>query len=95
MKKQIVNISPLQTAKFMAALWFCMSLPLLLFMFFAFLAMPGESKAAFGGMMIFMPILYAVMGFISTLIGAWIFNIIAAKIGGIEYTTKDIEGSVI
>jgi len=92
MKKQILNISPLQTAKIMAILWFVLSLPILLFMGLSMFAIPGEKGGAaiFGGMMLFIPIFYAIFGFISTLIGAWVYNLLAKRFGGIEYTTQDI-----
>ncbi|MEQ1536028.1 MAG: hypothetical protein ABL923_09135 [Burkholderiaceae bacterium] len=90
MKKQILNIAPLQTAKIMAALWFVISLPFLLIMGLAMFTMPGEARAAFGGMMIFMPVFYAISGFIFTLIGAWVYNLLAKRMGGIEYTTQDV-----
>jgi hypothetical protein len=55
------------------------------------LTMPGEAKAAFGGMMLFIPIFYAISGFLFTLIGAWVYNMLAKRMGGIEYTTQDVE----
>jgi hypothetical protein len=30
------------------------------------------------------PILYGAMGFVSTLVGAWLYNILAGAVGGIE-----------
>ena len=93
MKKQILTISPLQTAKVVAALWFVISLPFLLFMGVAMLSMPDGTRGAFGGMMIFMPVFYAISGFLFTLIGAWVYNMLAKRIGGIEYTTTDVADS--
>ena len=90
MKKQILNIAPLQTAKIMAALWFVISLPFLLFMGVAMLTMPSGARGAFGGMMIFIPLMYAVSGFLFTLIGAWVYNMLAKRIGGIEYTSIEV-----
>ena len=95
MKKQILNISPLQSSKIMAALWFVISLPFLLFMGVMMLTMPGEARAAFGGMMLFVPVFYAISGFLFTLIGAWVYNILAKRIGGIEYTSVDVADTAI
>jgi hypothetical protein len=95
MKKQIINISPLQTAKIMAALWFIISLPFLLLMGVMMFTMPGEARAAFGGMMLFMPVFYAISGFLFTLIGAWGYNMLAKRIGGIEYTSVEVAETAI
>jgi len=37
-----------------------------------------------------MPILYAFFGIVFTLIGAWIYNPIAAHIGGFGFTTAEV-----
>jgi hypothetical protein len=36
------------------------------------------------GAIVVCPILYGVMGFISALIGAWLYNLVASKVGGVE-----------
>ncbi len=41
--------------------------------------------AAFGvGSVILFPILYGVFGFVATLIGAWLYNVLAGIVGGIQ-----------
>jgi hypothetical protein len=95
MKKQILTISPLQTAKIMAILWFVISLPFLLFMGVAMLSMPDGTRGAFGGMMIFMPFMYAISGFLFTLIGAWVYNMLTKRMGGIEYTAIEVADTAI
>jgi hypothetical protein len=42
------------------------------------------------GAIVFFPILYGCMGFITTLIGAWLYNVVAGLVGGIE---MDLEQS--
>lgn len=91
MKKQILSISPLQTAKVMAVLYFVISLPFLVIMLVSFAFMP-EPKASVG-MMFILPFLYAIFGFIFTVIGAWIYNHVAKWVGGIEFTVSEIETS--
>lgn len=84
MKIQLVKISAVQTAKVMAALYFVLSFPMILLM--AIPAMMSE-QAYSVGFLIAMPILYTLIGFIFTLVGAWIYNLVAARIGGFEYST--------
>ncbi len=51
-------------------------------------AVPGMG-AAIGGMalaaIIIMPIMYAIFGFIAGAIGAWLYNLVAERIGGIQF----------
>ncbi|MES2316670.1 MAG: hypothetical protein V4631_04180 [Pseudomonadota bacterium] len=88
MKKQITSVSMLQSAKVMAALYFVLSLPFLVIMGLGtmFSASPGLGIA----MMLIFPILYAVFGFLFTLLGAWIYNMVASKMGGFEFTTTEV-----
>lgn len=92
MRKQIKSISPLQTAKVMAVLYFVISLPLILFMFISMSMLPGP-RLPMSGMMLLMPVMYLVFGYIFTLVGAWVYNLVAGWIGGIEFTTVEIENS--
>lgn len=87
MRKQITNISPLQTAKVLAVLYFAIALPLLLLM----LVMPGPKPPYVSGFMLTMPFFYGLFGFLFTLFGAWVYNFVAKHLGGIEFTTKDVE----
>ncbi len=36
------------------------------------------------GAVVIFPILYGVMGFIVTLVGAWLYNLAAGMVGGVE-----------
>ncbi|MES2048005.1 MAG: hypothetical protein V4447_06375 [Pseudomonadota bacterium] len=92
MRKQIKSISPLQTAKVMAVLYFVISLPFVLFMFISMSMIPGP-RFPMSGMMLLMPVMYLVFGFIFTLVGAWVYNLVAGWIGGIEFTTTEIDNS--
>ena len=44
------------------------------------------------GMLVAMPFLYALVGFLFTLLGAWVYNLVAAQTGGIEYTSVTATG---
>lgn len=84
MKTQLVKISAVQTAKVMAALYFVISFPMILLM--AIPVMLGQ-QAYSVGLLIALPILYTLIGFVFTAIGAWVYNLVAGRIGGFEYTT--------
>lgn len=90
MKKQITRISPLQTAKVMAVLYLVISVPLILLMSLAMLIGPGPRPPFFSGALIIMPLVYALAGFAFSLAGAWIYNLVAGWIGGIEVTVSDV-----
>jgi hypothetical protein len=49
----------------------------------------SEGPAAFGGLMgvgavLVLPICYGLLGFVATLIAAWLYNVAAGVVGGIE-----------
>lgn len=89
MRYQIQRVSPMQAAKVMAALWFIITLPMILLMSIPMMFMPGPKPPMFGGFMLVMPFLYALFGFLFVLIGAWIYNWVASKLGGIEFDLKE------
>ncbi len=85
MKKQITNVSPVQTAKVMAVLYLVMSLPIVLLMM-AFAPSMGMGKIMF----LIFPVIYMVIGFIFTLIGSFIYNFVAGLVGGFEFTVTEV-----
>lgn len=94
MKKQITNISPFQTAKVVALLYFAISLPLVLLMGLMFSMSPNPMPPMAGvGVMVAFPFIYLIFGFIFTIVGAWAYNLVAKWVGGIEFTTTEIENS--
>lgn len=91
MTQRIQRIAPLQLAKILGILYGLLGLlfmPVFLLMALAGVASPDEDGfgiAAGGlGLAIFFPIMYAVMGFISGLLGAFLYNLVAKWVGGIE-----------
>ncbi|XYJ11868.1 hypothetical protein ACSUZJ_07715 [Telluria sp. B2] len=88
MKKQVVSVSILQNAKVMGALYLVISIPLTLFMTIPTLLTQGAGVSILA--MILMPLLYTAFGFVFTLFGAWVYNLIAARVGGFEFTTAEV-----
>jgi len=88
MKKQIVQVSILQSAKVMAALYFVISIPFALLMMIPAMLSPTPSLGI--GMLVMMPIFYTLFGFLFSLLGAWIYNLVAARIGGFEFQTVEV-----
>ncbi len=93
MKKQIVNVSMLQNAKVAAALYFVVTIPFVLLFAIGMAFAPDSGALGVGmgiGMLIILPVLYAVFGFLFTLLFAWIYNLVAARVGGLEFTTVEV-----
>ena len=90
MKKQVVHVSVLQSAKVMAVLYLVLSIPMVAIVAIpALLSGDGMAIGMSVGMLVLMPVLYTVLGFIFTAIGAWVYNLVAARIGGFEFTTTE------
>lgn len=90
MKKQVTHIGVIQCGKVFAGIYLVLAIPLLLFMVLG-ASFSGSEAAGFGiGGAIAMAILYPIFGFISGVIGAWLYNIVAKRIGGFEYTSTDV-----
>ena len=83
MKTRIVHVSKLQSAKVMAVLYMVIAIPLTLASFVPLLAM---HQPVAWHIILWVPFLYAVIGFVFTFLGAWLYNGIAQLVGGIEFT---------
>jgi hypothetical protein len=89
--KRIKRFAPLQLGKMLAILYGIMGLifiPFFLLMTLVAAHMPAQQRVgllAFGaGFAVFVPIIYAAMGFVFGALGALIYNLVAKWIGGIE-----------
>ena len=92
MKKQIVQVSVVQSAKVMAAVYLITAIPVVVL---AGLFMSSFMPAGAGiAMLIMMPVAYAAGAFIGAAFGAWIYNLVAARIGGFEFTTAEVGAAV-
>lgn len=96
--KQVISISGHQTSKVIAICGAIISLlfwPLFLLSAIPLLLKQGFSAAAAAPMLIFilMPLFYLVLGYLFTRLGCFIYNKVAKKWGGIEFSLGDV-GSV-
>ena len=81
-KKQIIRISILQSSKMMTALYVLMMPPL----------SSGRPRSeSWDSSIFFMPVFMGIFGFVFFVIFAAIYNFLAAKLGGIEVETRNLE----
>ena len=88
MRKRIVHVSPIQAGKVCALLYAIISVPFVLIMVVITALSKGKGGLAFLFELV-IPIIYLVLGFIFTVIGAWIYNLVAKWTGGIEFETQE------
>ncbi|WP_198116850.1 hypothetical protein [Massilia rhizosphaerae] len=92
MKKQIVQVSVVQSAKVMAAVYLVTAIPIVILAgLFMSAVMPAGVSIA---MLVVMPVAYAIGAFVGVAIGALIYNLVAARIGGFEFTTAEVGAAV-
>jgi hypothetical protein len=94
-KRRVKKIGVLQTSIVSAIIFFILSLimvvPMMLVMGIAGVFSDNMGFAFGGVFMIFMPIMYAVIGFLVTALWCWMYNVVAKWIGGIEIEVEVIE----
>jgi len=95
MTTRISSIGIMQTAKTMAGLYGFIGIIGGVVAFVFYLVAPARSVGGPGILMailalILLPIIYAIFGYIAIAIGAWIYNFVASKTGGVEFTTTNI-----
>jgi hypothetical protein len=90
MKKQIIRVSILQTSKVMAVMYLFLTLPFLLLAAIP-LWMKGGGGIAPWLFVLAMPLLYALFGFLFTAVAGWVYNLVAARMGGLEFTSAEAQ----
>jgi hypothetical protein len=96
MKKQLTHVSPVRAGFVLGSLYGIFGLLAVPFMWF-FMTMSEKyqstshqfSAGAGFAMVIFLPIFYAIFGFIGGIISAAVYNLVASFTGGLEFETKD------
>lgn len=90
MKTQITRFSPHQNAKVLAVLMavstFVVAMPFLLI---SLATMPEDAGGMPLMMVVFLPVLYFVVGYLMVAVGCWLYNVMFKYIGGIEYEMRD------
>lgn len=95
--RRIRRFNPVQTAIVVAVIYlFISAIFILPFAFFAG-TMSEEMDMPMGGMfsglaLIGLPFMYSILGFIVTLVGCAIYNLVAGWTGGIEIELEDLQG---
>ena len=88
MKHRIQHVGVAQCAKMIAGIYFVISLPVVAIVLLLAMA-TGKASIGMGGLVL-LPFVYALASYVAGLLCAWIYNLVADRIGGIEYTTADI-----
>ena len=88
MKKQLVQVSVLQSAKVVAALYLVTAIPAALLVGLV-TSLTNQAFSLF--LLILLPLLYAFFGFVFSVVACWIYNLVASRIGGLEYTSAEVE----
>ncbi|MGA2327767.1 MAG: hypothetical protein ABSH05_15910 [Bryobacteraceae bacterium] len=81
--QEIKHIGVFQAAKFMAVMYLLVSAVIVIPLTFILMAF-GSSSNPFGLLVLLLPVLYGIVGFIFTAIGCWVYNLVASMVGGIE-----------
>jgi hypothetical protein len=100
MKKRLTNVNPVKLGITLGIIYGIMSL-IFIIPFFLIVSAVGAAGAKngaqtlpvffTGAFMIFLPIIYAVLGFIGGVIVAFIYNLVAKWTGGVEFTTEEVQ----
>ena len=88
MKIQIVNVSVAQSAKVVAVLYTVFYLPVL-----AIMALAGAFQGSLGLVLLAVvvaPLFYGLITFLFTGLAAWLYNVVARRVGGLEYSIKEM-----
>lgn len=91
MKQQIARLSPHQNGKVFAVLMAVSSLLFLIpFLLFMATVVPAGQRPPMFMMVIVMPVMYLVIGYVGVAIGCLLYNALFKFIGGIEFeSTSD------
>jgi hypothetical protein len=94
MKKQITRIDPIQTATVAALVYAVMTLPFIVLVFLFTIWRTGVDELTPGMVylpfaVVVVPILYGIGGFVMTAILCGVYNVVAARVGGIAFEVSE------
>lgn len=95
--RELKRIDPFSTAKIAGVIYLIItavilipfSLIMMFFMTSGSFGLSGNESIFGGTMLLFLPIAYAVIGYLATLLSCAIYNLVASWVGGIKYEVKD------
>lgn len=88
MRHQVTHVAVHQTAKVLAIIYGVLGLIFSPLIYLASRADPTEAMPLW--LAFTFPVLYAVFGYIATAIGAAVYNAVAARMGGVEVTLRQL-----
>lgn len=94
MKQQISRLSPHQNGKVFAVMMAVISLVVMIPFTLIFAAFAPSANKPPIYMLFVLPIIYLVVGYVSTVIGSAFYNLIYKFVGGIEYESRTVEERV-
>ena len=89
MRTQIKRISIMQTSKVIAIIYPIFGL--IHTMIGIWMLTSPEQPNWLGMLFLFIPIIIGIFGFIFSIIGCLLYNLIASKVGGVEFILEDVE----
>lgn len=93
MKRRITHVAPVQAAKMFAAFSFLATLPFLVITMIPMVAMPAEVQPYVTPYLLLVPFFYALVAFIFAVLAAWLYNLVARFLGGLEVTAVDVDAN--
>jgi hypothetical protein len=85
------RFDPISAAKLIGVLYFFLGIIQGLFMGAMALFGPGEGKGGFGLIALLAPFGYGALGFVGTLVGAFCYNAVADRVGGLQIEAEELK----
>jgi hypothetical protein len=90
MTRQITHVSIHQTSKVFALLYFCFSILLLPVGIVVMAFSQGQPQGVGTGLFLMLaPVLYGVVGYLGSALFGFIYNLLAPRVGGVEFESVD------